>query len=160
MVTTRDWDQIRTQYVTGQVSYRELAKAHHVSLRELSRRGRAESWVQQRRDFRKKVAIEGRQRAQEEAAGATALIYRVARLILERFLEAVEEGGLKLSPRDAERWARMLLELEEAGKGQVTVIEHLDLSQLSDGELDAIIQSTASVPPQGRGVPPKGRGTE
>jgi len=148
------------QYVTGQVSYRELAKAHHVSLRELSRRGRAESWVQQRRDFRKKVAIEGRQRAQEEAAGATALIYRVARLILERFLEAVEEGGLKLSPRDAERWARMLLELEEAGKGQVTVIEHLDLSQLSDGELDAIIQSTASVPPQGRGVPPKGRGTE
>lgn len=88
------------------------------------------------------------------------MIYRVARLILERFLEAVEEGGLKLSPRDAERWARMLLELEEAGKGQVTVIEHLDLSQLSDGELDAIIQSTASVPPQGRGVPPKGRGTE
>jgi len=159
-VTTRDWDQIRTQYVTGQVSYRDLAKQHKFSYRQVAEKGRTERWVEQRRDFRKRAAAEGQQLVQEEAAEATALIFKVGRLILERFLKAVQEEGLKLSPRDAERWARILLELEEAGKGRLTVIERVDLSQLSDEDLDAIIQTTASVPPEGRGVRPEGTGTE
>jgi len=91
------------------------------------------------------MAAEAQQRAQEEAAEATALIFKVGRLILQRFLKAVQEEGLPLSPKDAERWARILLDLEEAGKGRVTVIERADLSQLSDEQLDAIIAGSRSL---------------
>lgn len=144
-MATRDWESIRTEYVVGQLSLRALARKHGISRSQVGWHSRREGWVEQRQSFRGKAAVETQQRAQEEAAEAAALIFKVGRLILQRFLRAVQEEGLKLSPRDAERWARMLLDLEEAGKGRVTVIERLDLSQLSDEDLDAIIAGSRSL---------------
>ena len=116
-MATLDWERIENEYVTGQVSYRDLADSYQVSKKQVERWGKFEGWVAKRRDFRARTSAEGLQKAEEEAGEASALIFRIGRLILERFLAALEGEGVKLTAADAERWAKVLLELEKAGRG-------------------------------------------
>jgi hypothetical protein len=115
-LATLDWEQIENEYVTGQVSYQALAKRYKISTKQVARQGKARGWLEKRRQFRLKTSAEGLQKAEVEASEASALIFRIGRLILERFLAALQDGGVKLTPADAERWAKVLLELERAGK--------------------------------------------
>ena len=144
-MATTNWEQIRTEYVTAEISLRDLADKQGVARSQVFERSRREGWVTQRRAFRSRAGAKAEQEAEDEAVEATALIYRVARVILERFLKAVEEEGLKLAPKDAAQWARILLELEDAGRGQTMIIERMDLSQLSDEQLDALIAGAGSL---------------
>ena len=139
-----DWDRIRTEYITGQISLRALAREHGCSREWLTELSRRQEWPAQRQAFRQKaVALILRQAEQETA---TALILRIGRLILARFLKALAQDGLSLSPRDAERWAHILLDLEAAGEGKPrTGAESLD--HLSDADLDAIIRSAEEEEP-------------
>ena len=115
-MATLDWERIENEYVTGQVSYRDLADRYQVSKKQVERQGKAGGWVEKRRVFRGKVAAEGLQKAEAEATEASVLIFRIGRLILERFLAALQAEGVKLTASDAEHWAKVLLELERAGR--------------------------------------------
>ena len=67
------------------------------------------------RIFEEENQPEKRQKKEsEEASDLSALISRIGKLILQRFL--VREGGLTPTASDAERWAKILLELEEASR--------------------------------------------
>lgn len=50
------WDEIKADYVAGNMSYADLAAAHGVSLRAVEERGKNESWVNLRREARGKTA--------------------------------------------------------------------------------------------------------
>ena len=50
------WDEIKAEYVAGNMSYADLAAAHGVSLRAVEERGKNESWVALRREARGKTA--------------------------------------------------------------------------------------------------------
>ena len=115
-MATLDWKRIENEYVTGQISYQVLADKYRVSKKQVERWGKSAGWVAKRRDFRVKTSAEGLQKAEAEASEASALIFRIGRLILERFLVALESEGIKLTAGDAERWAKVLLELERAGR--------------------------------------------
>lgn len=115
-MATLDWKRIENQYVTGQCSYQHLADELGVSKKQVERWGKSAGWVAKRRDFRVKTSAQGLQKAEAEATEASALIFRIGRLILERFLVALEAEGVKLTAADAERWAKVLLELERAGR--------------------------------------------
>ncbi len=52
-----DWRTIREEYVAGGDSYRSLAERHGVSLTELTRVARAESWADLRRKRRSEARI-------------------------------------------------------------------------------------------------------
>lgn len=49
------WGRIRTEYITGSLSQRKLADKHGVSLAELGRRCKQESWVALRREHQGKT---------------------------------------------------------------------------------------------------------
>ncbi|MBM4466494.1 MAG: hypothetical protein FJ014_13225 [Chloroflexi bacterium] len=115
-MATLDWLAIENEYVTGSVSYGDLAIAHGVSKKQVARYGRANDWVAKRQEFRSRTSTEGLQKAEAEASEASALVFRIGRLILERFLVALEEGGIRLTPADAEKWGKLLLEMERAGR--------------------------------------------
>lgn len=51
-----DWDKIKTEYVTTDISQRALADKHKVNLRDLCEHSRKEGWVNQRKKYRAKVA--------------------------------------------------------------------------------------------------------
>jgi len=51
-----NWDKIKTEYVTGDLSQEKLAKKHKVNVRDLADHCRKEKWVEQRKNYRVKVA--------------------------------------------------------------------------------------------------------
>jgi len=139
MATTINWQAIENEYVTGQISERALAEKYQVSLSQIKRHSRDDQWVRKRQEFRAKTATEGYQKASEEASEVSALIFRIGKLILQRFLVALKEGGLTLTASDAERWAKILLALEQAGKAAEAPLVKIDVKTMTDAELDAII---------------------
>lgn len=51
------WDEIKAEYVAGNMSYADLSAAHDVPLRTLEDRGRREGWVNLRREARGKTDV-------------------------------------------------------------------------------------------------------
>lgn len=63
-----DWNTIRTVYITGADSYRALCKRFGVPESTLMKRGKLENWVEQRRDYQRKlIAKVGEKTAESEA---------------------------------------------------------------------------------------------
>jgi len=107
--------------------------------------------VRKRQEFRAKTATEGYQKAHEEASEVSALIFRIGKLILQRFLVALKEGGLNLTASDAERWAKILLALEQAGKAgeaRRIVVQWVTNDRPGDNHTIYPTSETGSVPPE------------
>ena len=68
-----NWARIRTEYVTGSISQRELAKKHGVPLRTLQDRSRSEGWVALRQQHRGSVTAKALEKISEEQADQMAL---------------------------------------------------------------------------------------
>ena len=111
-----DWIKIKQEFVTSSVSLRALAKKYGLTPAAVSRRARQENWLEERERYRKELAERTRQVAVEEQAEISKLIFRIGLTILQRFYEALVAEGIQLTPRDAERWANILLAMEQASK--------------------------------------------
>lgn len=112
-VSTVDWDKIRTAYVTGEMNLRELAKQFGVSQRQVFDHSRREGWPELREQYRSKTAAKSQEKISEIESTARALVAHAARRVLEKFLKALEDNGIELTPRDAEKWARVVLDMEQ-----------------------------------------------
>lgn len=55
MAKVTDWESIKTEYITSNISYRKLADKKGVSFRTLSERAAAEKWREQRKACQDKV---------------------------------------------------------------------------------------------------------
>ena len=151
MATTINWELLETEYVTGQISLRGLAEKHGVSERQIFERSKEYQWVNKRGNWRSRIAAESQQKAGEEASEVSALIFRIGKLILQRFLVALKEGGLNLTASDAERWAKILLALEQAGKAgeaRRIVVQWVTNDRPGDNHTIYPTSETGSVPPE------------
>lgn len=50
-----NWDEIRAEYVTGSMSYAELAERHHMTKTQVGKQARKDDWPGQRAAYRKSV---------------------------------------------------------------------------------------------------------
>lgn len=53
-----DWNEIKTEYITTETSYRKLAKKHGISLGKLQRRATDEGWPEAKSQFESKTVSE------------------------------------------------------------------------------------------------------
>jgi len=83
-----NWQEIKQEYATTNVSYRFLAKKHNVSYTELSKHGREENWRAERENYLSKTYS----KTIEKLANAQA--DRVARLqtITDKMLNKIEKS--------------------------------------------------------------------
>lgn len=51
-----DWKAIKTEYITGDISYRKLAEKHRISFSSLEKKARADGWAEQKRQYCDKLA--------------------------------------------------------------------------------------------------------
>ena len=63
-----DWEKIKTDYITGKMSQRELAEKYEVPLSNLKRRAVKEDWVKRRTQHETKVVT----KVEEKRAGRKA----------------------------------------------------------------------------------------
>lgn len=106
------WTKIKTEYITGTVSQRELAKKHGVSYSLLSDKSRAEGWVALRREHQGKTVAKAAEKisdrkadqmAQELTAAAGELLDMVRKGIrnldrpVREHKETIEQEGITTS---------------------------------------------------------------
>ena len=60
-----NWTKAKTAYITGDMSYREIAKRYKVAPSEVSKRGKREDWVEARNAYRAELAQKSIDASQE-----------------------------------------------------------------------------------------------
>ena len=151
MPATVNWEEIRRAYVMGELSIPEVAQQFGVTTSQAYQHCAAEKWVEERDEYRRETARKAKEKASEEASEVSALIFRIGKLILQRFLVALKEGGLNLTASDAERWAKILLALEQAGKAgeaRRIVVQWVTNDRPGDNHTIYPASETGSVPPE------------
>lgn len=90
-----DWAQIRTEYITTDTSYRQLAEKYGVANASVARHAKNEDWVGKREQYWNRVSTEVVQRVQEstidEHVDAAVRISEIADRLLDKLDTAVEQ---------------------------------------------------------------------
>lgn len=128
-----NWEKIQTEYVTGRISQRDLAKKHGVGYGFLAQKCRDEGWVALRKEHqRKTVAMACDLIAEKQADQTAELLTQAAKDLLVKATvaigqldrpvtshkETVEEGDLKTTTE----WETLS---HEPGAVNVAAVRHL-----------------------------------
>ena len=90
-----DWNAMRTEYIQGGVSYRELAAKYGVPFRTLADRARAEKWVELREQARNKAVKKTVEAVAKQNARVDDRINRLANRLIDKLEKAVDELDVK-----------------------------------------------------------------
>ena len=106
-----DWTAIKTEYITTDISYRDLAVKHDVNLKTLSRRAKLESWPKKREEYVHKTEAKCLQKAQ------SVVMSRFDRMMasvdkLQQKIDQLLELDEVLPPRDLKRLSSTLLDVK------------------------------------------------
>lgn len=122
-----NWEKIRTEYITGQISLRDLAQKHGIPYRTVQDRSTGEGWVAGRKAHREKtVAMACEIIAGEQAKDTAALITKSAEDLLAAANAAIRQLQTPVTAWKVE---------EETGTGKTTR-EYLTLDTDGVGAVD------------------------
>lgn len=111
MVEERDWKQIKTEYITTDISYRKLAAKYNVPMSTLTRIAIKEKWVESRERYKNKVVAKTVEKMAAKEANKLAKI----RTMTDSMVEVVE--GIF---NDPEQFQRHLVQTRD---GQIWDVE-------------------------------------
>lgn len=83
-----DWTSIKTEYVSTEISIREIAEKHGVSVSAVKARSKKEGWVEARKQFQTETATKAVRKVEEQCARAR------ARTILKAQRTAMQLGSV------------------------------------------------------------------
>lgn len=94
-----DWKKIKTEYITGDASYRDLAKKYDVPFRTLSDRAKREKWVDRRSKHRDSVVSKSvRRKAKAQVESITRLKTSVDKMV--KVMDQASEADFYLGVDD------------------------------------------------------------
>lgn len=85
----RDWTEIETMYITGNMSQKELAESLKISYSTLSKVATENKWSDKRKKFRKKTAKKGLERASARIARKLSKLADGTELLIDAALKAL-----------------------------------------------------------------------
>lgn len=86
-----DWSAIKTEYVSGNTTYRELAKKHGVSFSTLQKRAKEEKWSENRKKYRDKVVTKALTRTCARDAQRLAKLQKSAMMLANDIEKALQD---------------------------------------------------------------------
>ena len=86
-----DWQTIKTEYITGNISYRKLCQKHGVSYTTLSNRALDEKWVNAREQYRAKTLSKALGKTSEREAGRLARLMDTTSRAIDVAVRAFED---------------------------------------------------------------------
>lgn len=115
-----DWDKIRTEYISGDdhTTLEALCSMHGCSIDTIKRRSSKENWVDQRTQYRHRVATKTQQKAAAKEAEIRVRHMQIARAMQEKALRklvTVDPSGLSMS--ELRHWIRDATEIERKAAG-------------------------------------------
>ena len=120
-----DWNQIKTEYITTDTSYRKLAEKYGIDQATISRRAKKEDWVGQRQQH------VSRMQAQILTSDAKSKVERVARLktVADKLLNKIEQAVECDAPMQAAAIKNLSEALRNIQQAQMLRTEMDDLEQ-------------------------------
>jgi len=91
-----DWQQIKTEYITTETSYRKLAQKYGIHYKVISERGKNEKWVELRSQHRDKTLTKTLDKISTQAADKLARIDGLADQLLVKLEQAITELDMQL----------------------------------------------------------------
>lgn len=101
-----DWDELKREYVTTNISYRKLAAKYDVDFNSLQYQARKFNWYQERLQFRDKINTKSLEIAQEKATDYKSVLYDLAYKVAQQLSDMTEKFGIEklvkmgIKPRD------------------------------------------------------------
>lgn len=91
-----NWLEVKTEYITTDISYRKLADKYGVHYKVIADRGKAEGWVEQRSQHRDKTLTKTLDKISTKQANKLARIDTLTDRLLDKVERAIEELDLQL----------------------------------------------------------------
>lgn len=128
-----DWNTIRTTYITGTDSYSALSKKFNVSITTITKRGKTEGWVNERKIYQKKLISKVREKTVNSAASKIFKLQNVTDNLVGKMEKMSERFDVEESS------ARDILDLTKAVRELTTAIRDLhDLPTAAEKEAQKI----------------------
>lgn len=107
-----DWQKIKTEYITGNASYRELAQKYGVHRATIGQRAKDEGWVELRRQHTDKTQTKILEADTEEKVDRATKLMTVSDKLLQK-VEAYVDGADLISPTSAKNISDALKNIKE-----------------------------------------------
>ena len=88
-----DWAKIKTEYITGNIGQKALAKKHGVSANTLQKRAREENWLEEKRKYTVSVVKKAVQKEVNRQANALAKELQAAEKMSDVILKALDDDN-------------------------------------------------------------------
>lgn len=92
-----DWQKIKTEYITTDISYRKLAEKYGQRYATLQAKGQEEGWKLLRDQFRVKTVSKTIEKTSEKKAEQAAKVVDLADKLLVKLEQAIDELDLKVT---------------------------------------------------------------
>ena len=90
-----DWEAIKTEYITTDLSYRQLGQKHGLSHQMIAVRGKSGGWVELRRQYKAKVTAKTVEKMASKKASQRARVADLADKLLDKLEQAIDELDLR-----------------------------------------------------------------
>jgi hypothetical protein len=98
-LSEKDWEKIKTEYITTNISYRQLAKKYGMTYTRLQTRAYEEDWKAERDAFKANLVSKSVDLICEEQAHRIARAIRIGDMMLEKVEESLNEIDMMLCKR-------------------------------------------------------------
>lgn len=144
-----DWQELKTEYVTTDTSYRKLAKKYGISPTAVANRAKAESWVELREQFLSKQFTETIDKIRNKESDRLSRIFDISDRLLEKIERAIDELDVQMvthktrtkvieynNPERPDKPTKEIIEDEEKLIEVRTIIDRLGLQKVVAALLD------------------------
>lgn len=107
-----DWDAMRTEYITTQISYRALAAKYGVNQATICKRSKAEGWIEQREQLASKAQAKTLDALARNHARRAERLQTVADKVMDKITEILE-GDEFATPKDIRQITAALKDLKD-----------------------------------------------
>ena len=107
-----DWSAIKTEYITTDTSYRKLAQKYGVNHTNVAKKAKAESWVEQRKQYASKQHAKTLEKISQQEANRAAKIHSVADKLLLK-IEAMADSSRPMNSKDLRALTAAIKDLKD-----------------------------------------------
>lgn len=135
-----DWLRIKTEYINGNVSYRNLAEKHGVSQSAIRKKAAAEKWAAAKTEQRNKIGTKTEQKSAEKISDNESEIASIkSRIRLKIYQEL--ENRLNTDGVDGADFRRLVQNYKDMNEIEIVDVHETD----DDGLLEAMGKNAASL---------------
>lgn len=101
-----DWDELKREYVTTNISYRKMSEKYNIPFGTLKRNAINGRWYEQREQFRNKVDTESLENAKDKAIDYKSVLYDLAYKVAQELSDMAQKYDMEtliakgIKPRD------------------------------------------------------------